>query len=116
MNNSKFLIDNHEPPQVPDNTETLRRMEERTVKVLEALEFIQKTEAWSSLKTIVFDDLAKRLSDELLREAKKTELDDRKLNRIAGQLQWAERFSDLEKFKSETRLELTRIRTILHGK
>lgn len=116
MNNSKFLIDNLEQPAVPDNSETLRTMEERTVRILEAIEAVQKTDAWSSLKDLVFNDLAKRLETELLREAKRTELDDRKLNRLAGQLQWADRYADLGKLYAEFRLELTRIRTILHGK
>ena len=116
MNNSKFLIDSLQPPVVQDKTEVLREMEGRTARILKALEEIQNTEAWSSLKELVFDDLTKRLKSELLREAKKEGTDVQKLARLAGQLQWAERYSDLSKFYAETRLELTRIKALLHAK
>lgn len=115
MNNSKFLIDSLQPPEVPDNSEMLGRMEGRTVRILEALEEVQKTEAWSSLKELVFDDLTKSLESELLRTAKRPDIDVDRLSRLAGQLQWAERYSDLGKLREEFRLELTRIRKLQHG-
>lgn len=115
MNNSKFLIDNQEVPQIPDNTEILRQMESKALKILEAITELQQSKAWGSLKELVFDDLVGRLERELSNEAKKTELDDRKLNRIAGQLQWATRYANLQLFYDQTRLELTRLRKLLYG-
>lgn len=115
MNNSKFLIDSLEPPEIPDKTEVLQRMEQRAVRILEALGEVIKSEAWSSLKELLFEDLTKKLEEELLREAKRPESDDRVLSRLSGQLLWAERYSNLDKLYDETRLELQRIRTLLYG-
>ncbi len=115
MNNS-FLIDSQEPVKVPDNTETLKNMETRTVRIIEAIAELEQSKAWSTLKELVFDDLVGRLEREMLYEAKRADFEERNLAHLTGQLVWAIRYADLGKFSKDTKLELQRLRQLLYGK
>lgn len=117
MNNSKLTIEQvslHEEEQV-DQKPILREKEGELIKILESIRKIQQTEEWSTLKINVFDNLTVSLSKELTSEAKKENPDTLKLNRLAGQLKWAERYSDLSKLEEEFRLQLTNVRKLLYG-
>lgn len=98
-----------------DTKVALKERDAKTVRVIEAVQALQKSAAWSTLKTEIFDNLTKVLRNELFAEAKKEDPNSNKLNRISGKLEWAEKFSDLEKFEKTQRVELTRIRTLLGG-
>lgn len=118
MNNSKFTIES-----VPlsleseiDNSPTLRKEEGRLLKIVEALEEIKQTKAWSTLKYEVFDSLVETLEKALTDEGKKESPDTLKLNRLAGQLKWAEKFSDLSKLKDAFHLQLQNVRKQINGK
>lgn len=117
MNNSKLVLDTIDLSieQKPDHTALLREKETKNARVIEALQEVQKTKGWSSLKEDIFDPLTKRLKSELYTEAKKEHPDTLKLNRIAGQIEWAERYSDLSKLENVLRVELTNIKKLLHG-
>lgn len=94
--------------------ETLAERESEIVKILEAVREVQKTRAWSTLKDYVFKGLAESLLKELTREARRDNPDTLKLARLAGQLQWAERYADLSKFEAEFKAQLSSIKR-LHG-
>lgn len=117
MNNSKLAIDS-----VPlvldtpvDNTIHFRERESQLIRIISSLQEVQKSKAWSSLKTEVFDSLAESLKGRLTAEAKKESPDTNKLNRLAGELKWAERFSELTNLEQEFKLELANIKTKLYG-
>lgn len=118
MNNSKIALEvaTFSEPKV-DVTPKLREQEARVVRIIEAIRGVKQNAEWSTLKSEIFDALTDRLSRELTEEAKKEQPDPLRLNRIAGQLKWAERYSDLDKLEEQYRTELSAIRKNLdlHG-
>lgn len=117
MNNSKFAIESVslqiEEPQI--NVDGFKEREQRLVRLIEALQDVQKTKGWSSLKKELLDELPASLEKQISVEAKKPNPDTLKLNRLAGELKWAERFSDLKKIEDVFRVELQQIRLQLYG-
>lgn len=112
MNNSKLAIDSIpliEEPKV-DRKPILREREGTLLKIIEAIRGVAGSTEWSTLKTEVFDNLVNTLEYELRNEAKKDTPDSLKLNRLAGQLKWAEKYADLSKLENVFRSELTNIR------
>lgn len=92
----------------------LREKEAELLETISAVQKISKTKEWSTLKTKVFDGITEHLSQEITREARIETPDTLKLNRLAGQLKWAERYSDLQKFEDSLRVELTNVRNKLN--
>lgn len=119
MNNSKLVIDSislkEEEPKF-DRAPELRQRETQLINIIDSLKKVQAMPEWSSLKTQVFDGLVTTLEKELRNEAKKDSPDSLKLNRLAGQLKWAEKFSDLSKLEQVFRVELQNLRKMLYGK
>ena len=117
MNNSKFAIDSVslelEEPLI--NLDSFKEREQRLVRVIEALREVQKSKAWSSLKTELLDQLPDNLNKQISQEAKKLNPDTQKLNRLSGELKWAEGFSDLKKLEETFKVELQSIRQRLYG-
>lgn len=111
MNNSSI-----QPEVIKDLETKLQEREAKLIRVLEAIGRMKESEAWSTLKIEVFDSLTGILKRELLTEAKKDDPNTNKLNRLAGELKWSEKFSDIEKFENEQRVELKAIRLRIHGK
>lgn len=120
MNNSKLVIDSvslREDTEMPfDRLPELREREGEILTIIDSLKIVQSMPAWSSLKEKVFDGLVLTLDKELKNEAKKDNPDSLKLNRLAGQLKWAEKYSDLSKLENIFRVELTNVRKMLYGK
>lgn len=115
MNLSQVQVDfQQEAP--PDLEPQLRSEEARVVRILAAVQELQSSKAWSTLKIEVFDSLVNVLEKDLKNEAKKVDADPKKLNRIAGELKWAEKYSDLQKFENDYKVQLQNVRFKLHGK
>lgn len=117
MNNSKLAIEYSalsEDSKI-DQTPIYREKEGELIKIIAAIQGIAQTKEWSTLKDKVFDTLVKNLTKDIQDEATKQNPDGLKLNRLAGQLQWAEKYSDLTKLEKTFRLDLTHIRTQLYG-
>lgn len=112
MNNS------HITPKVQHDLtiEKTQQRETQLVRIIEAIREIRGSGAWSTLKTEVFEGLTTNLERDLRDEAKKDNPNTNKLNRLAGEIKWAERFSDLDKFESAQMVELQMVRLRLHGK
>lgn len=85
------------------------------VRLIEAIQRIDASEDWSTLKTEIFDTLSSSLERELKEESKKENPNTNKLNRLSGELKWAERFADFNKYATTLRVELQGIRQRLHG-
>lgn len=110
MNNA-FLED---IPQY-DPTPALGAEESRLVSLLEALKHLQQSEDWKILQETLFGSLPNILERELKEEAMKISPDSGRLNRLAGQLEWAEKYADLSKLERRYRTELQAIRTRLNA-
>lgn len=111
MNNSQVI--DSQPSE--DVSPKLRAEEARLLRIVEALQAIQSSKEWSSLKTEVFDNLVNVLDKDLRTEAERSDPSSNKLNRIMGKLEWARRYSDLSKFENEKRVELQNVRIQLYG-
>ena len=116
MNISKLAIDSvsldlEEPSS---NLDSFKEREQKLVRIIEALRCVQ-TKEWSSLKKELFDELPAELNKQISAEAKKENPNIQKLNRLAGELKWAERYADLKKFEDQLRVELKQIRQKLYG-
>jgi len=112
MNNSFLAIESVPlslvEPEI--NIEQLRDREADLVNTITAIQEVRKTKGWSTLKANVFDGFTEYLKSELTSEARKESPDALKLNRIAGQLKWAERYSDLGILEEQCRAELINLR------
>lgn len=115
MNNSLIVENVSLSLEERPNGAPLKEREAELIAILEAIRVIQGSNEWSTLKIKVFDSLTTNLEKDLGSEAKKESPDTNKLNRLAGQLKWAERYSDLTKLEQAFRTELTHIRLKLHG-
>ena len=115
MNNSQFALEQSlsEEKKV-DPKPLLREREQKLLKILEALQGVQSSKEWSTLKTELFDSLSVSLKKELLNEAKKDDPSPMRLNRLAGELKWAEKFADLSKLEHGYKVELSNIRKNLY--
>jgi len=102
-----------EPTQ---NIGSFKEREQKLVNLIESLREVQQTKGWSSLKNELFDTLPNDLNKQISAEAKKLIPDTYRLNRLTGELKWAERFSDLKKLEDEFRVELQNVRQKLYGK
>lgn len=94
----------------------LRNEESRLLRIIEAVELIETSSAWSTLKTEVFDNVVNIIEKDISTEAKREDPDPKKLNRLSGELKWAQKYSDLSKLSNTYKLELQRIRIKLYGK
>lgn len=118
MNLSQVTVDLQvDTPEIAqDVKEHLQAEEARLIKIIESLREVQRSKSWSSLKTEVFDNLVNSLERSLREEARKDEPNTNKLNRISGELKWAERFSNLGKLENEYQVQLQNVRLKLYGK
>ena len=116
MNNSSISLESTQSDEIRQKQrEALSQEESRLIQIIEDLREIQATKAWSSLKTEVFDNLVNVLEKGMRTEAESDDPKPTKLNRIAGELKWARRFSDLSRFENEKKVELQRVRIALYG-
>lgn len=118
MNNSKLVLDTFSLAEdKEDEIKTKLRTEEaRILRIVEALREIQQTKEWATLKADILDNLVNVLEKNLREEAKKEDPSSNKLNRLAGELKWAERYSDLAKLENNYLVQLKNIRIKLYGK
>ena len=117
MNNSMFAIESVslEVEEPRFDLDSFKEREQWLITLIQALKEVQETRGWSSLKTELLDDLPAELNKQLSAEAKKLNPDTNKLNRLSGELKWAERFADLGKLHEMFRVELQSVRQKLHG-
>ena len=113
MNNSFLGIDESDKEA---KKEQLRSEEARIVKILEAITTISSSKEWHVLKIEVFDNLVNILEKNIQEEACKEEVKLGRLNHLAGELKWAERYANLSKLEKEYRSKLKSIRINLYGK
>lgn len=96
--------------------EKIQLEEAKMVRIIEATKAILNSKEWSTLKIELFDNIVSVLEKELKIEAERPEPNPHKLNRITGNLEWARKYSSLEKLENEYRVKLQNVRIQLHGK
>lgn len=118
MNNSQLAQDFASSLTIEsqvDVTPKLKEREAELVNIIGAIQGVKQTAAWGTLKSKIFDGLTTRFERELREEALKETPDTLKLNRISGQLTWANRYSDLDKLENMYRTELSGLRKQIYG-
>ena len=106
MNNS-FIASGEVQRAINDTTPQVEKeafREAFLVRMLEAIEDIQKTSAWKVLRKEIFDEKIESLERRLMIEAEKFPIDDKEIYRLQGQLISAKKYglNDLQKtFKVE---------------
>jgi hypothetical protein len=92
----------------PDKLATIRERDAYLVRLLEAIQDVQASSSWSTLKE-EFDGEIARLNRLLLAEAKKLEIDTAEQYRLQGRLESAKKYS-LEKLFADSMAERDTIR------
>ncbi len=104
----------HVPLEIESDQEEVSQRykveEARLVRIIEAVQNLKKSKEWSTLKTEVFVNLVTILEKDIKNEARKEDCSPTKLNRLSGELKWAEKFADLDKFETSYRLQLQNVR------
>jgi hypothetical protein len=68
------------------------------VKIIQSFENLEKSEEWATLRKYVFDGALSSLEKQLIMEAERATLDFPKIYRLQGELSWARKFCDINKF------------------
>lgn len=106
MNNGLVSFDFLE--EKPDKS-FLRERQTQLVKIIEAIEAVNKTSEWQILNELIWKDGLQTLEKRLSNEALKKELDNPEIYRLQGQIAWAKRYSDLNKLVEAYKVELNNI-------
>ncbi len=80
---------------------TKATLEERrvlSVRILESLEKLEKSEEWHVLKELVFDEALKSIDRNILSEATRPVIDMNKIYTLQGERKWAKRYCDINRF------------------
>lgn len=77
---------------------TLEERRSQHAKILEALEKLEKSEEWNTLKELVFNEALSIIDRSLLNEALKPNLDVAKIHILQGERNWAKRYFDIKRF------------------
>lgn len=117
MNNSQLAIERvHLSLEEPVSNIPLKREEiTRLQRIIGALEAVQNTKEWSTLKKELFDGQIEWLTKALLDESKKSNPDTNRLNRLSGELRWAEYYGDFDKLSSIFRVQLLSLKKQTNG-
>ncbi len=91
-----------------DKLATIRERDAHLVRLIEAIQEVQSTNAWSTLKE-EFDGEIARLNRFLLAESKKKEVDLPEIYRLQGRIESAKKYS-LEKLFEDSMTERETIR------
>lgn len=116
MTNNAWASLNPPEDTQPEVVDKLREEENRLIQIIESISTIRETNAWSSLKEAIFDKAVSRILGDLQDEARKSNPSTNRLNRLTGELEWAERYADFTKLENNYRMRLQAIRKQLHGK
>ncbi len=114
MNNSKIAFEkvSLSLDQEPTNTEYLKDREAELVRIIEAVERINQSDDWKTLKLLVFGGVVESLEKKLRLESEKSDLDISEIHKIQGQLAWARKYADLNKLNEVFRTELLHIKNL----
>lgn len=114
MNNSKIVADDMSLSleESVDNTEHLGERQSELVRIIEAIERIDESDEWSTLKSLIFSHTVESLEKRLKNESERLEIHVPLIHQIQGQLMWARKYADLNKLAESYRVELANIKRL----
>ncbi len=84
------------------------------IKLLEALEGLEKSKEWEVLKTLVFSKSIQAIERQILSESLNQTIDANKLYRLQGEWAWAKQYSDTDHFIDTLKKQLANIKKKLN--
>lgn len=93
-----------------ENKARLREEQTRLIKILEALEKLDKSKEWHILKDLVFSKSLEVIERQIKNEALQPEISTDKLYKLQGEWVWAKQYSDTDRFVKTIKLQLEEIK------
>ena len=91
----------------------LRELQNRLVRLIEALARLETNEDWKTLKELVFDKTLASVEKQLLNTALAPTIDTNKLYKLQGEWVWAKQNVDSNRFIETLKTQLEDIKTKL---
>jgi len=111
MNNSKIAYESILTLDEPDNSELYREKQTILIKIIEAIDELNKSAEWSILKKEIFDSRVDSLERQMKYESEKPEIKDSDMYRLQGRLFEARKY-DLTKLRESSLIELNNIKRL----
>lgn len=108
MNNA--VIQNYDEGETIDREPWLRSRQDEIITILQSIDELEKSKAWKTLNTLIFEGVAEALEKRLTNEAKKDTPNNLEMARINGQLVWARKYSNLQELAKIFKTELEGIK------
>lgn len=117
MNNSFIAIQNVslELDKPVDNTVLFRQKETELIAIIEAINKVVENSDWQLLEDKIFSGVVASLESRLKTEIKKKPLNGPMIHSLNGQIEWAEKYTNLSKLADIYKLELINVRNKLNG-
>lgn len=113
MNNSKIALESSEENK-DNRLSFLQNQQGEFTQFVEAINRVESNEDWQKLRKLLLDDVVTKLEKELRSEAEKSVLNEPKIYRLQGQLEWARKYTDLKKLADYKRLEIENIKNQIY--
>lgn len=112
MNNSKIALDST-PLTLEEsvNPEAYRVKQAEIIRTIEAIDELNKSAEWSTLKKEIFDSRVESLERQMKAESESLEIKDSELYRLQGRVFEARKY-DLDKLREGLMLELSNIKKL----
>jgi hypothetical protein len=96
-----------------NNKESLREQQGALIKLVGAFADLEGSKEWQIIKEQVHTPTVARIERQILNEAQAPIIDVDKIYRLQGELAWARRFSDINKFAETLKRQLEDIKNKL---
>jgi hypothetical protein len=83
------------------------------VKIIQSFESLEKSKEWATLKELVFSKSLASIEKQLLNESSAPDISLHKLYKLQGELSWARKFNDINRFTDTLKKQLADIKTKL---
>lgn len=93
--------------------DSLKDKQSELLKVLEALNGLEKNKDWQTLKELVYQKSLESVEAQMKSECLSTELNLPKLYRLQGEWSWAKQFTDIPAFAENVKKQLATIKQML---
>lgn len=112
MNNSQIAIENLEENK-DNRLSFLQKQQGELTQLVEAINRVESNEDWLKLKDLLLDNVVINLEKNLKSEAEKSELSQPKIYRLQGQLEWARKYTNLNKLVEVKKKEIENIKNLI---
>jgi hypothetical protein len=93
-----------------ENKILLRGEQTRLIKVVEALQKLDESKEWQTLKELVFSKSLASIERQMLNECVAQEVNVNKIYRLQGEWAWAKQYNDVDRFAETLKRQLEEIK------